>query len=92
MLASSNGSTPINAVQPCALSAPTPCRRRMAMVPSAIMQADPSISSSASGAFNTAGSKPSTSTPAKLSAIAAPVRQPKRSPSIHQASSDAIGT
>ena len=75
-----------------ALSAPTPRNRRVATVPSAIDSAEPSISASDSGARSTDGSKPSTSTPAKLDAIASPVRQPMRSPSSPHASSAAIGT
>ena len=61
-------------------------------VPMARNIADTSIKSRAAGLFSTVGSKPSTSTPAKLSAIAAPVRQWNRSPSSHHASSAAIGT
>ena len=54
--------------------------------------AEISISTTAIGLSSTSGSKPSTSTPPKLIAIATPVRQAKRSPSSHQASRAVIGT
>ena len=70
----------------------SPVSRRISTVPAARNSADTSISTSDKGAASTIGSKPITSTPAKLTAIAVAVRQAKRSPSHHHASSAAIGT
>ena len=65
---------------------------RISTVPIATISDEPIITKSAAGCASTIGSKPSTSTPAKLIATPTPVRQPKRSPSTHQASTTDIGT
>ena len=88
----SSGNTPTSAIQACRLKRVTPPRSRISTVLMARKNAEASISSSDSGLSSTSGSSPSTSTPPKLSAIAVPVRQAKRSPRIAQASSTDIGT
>ena len=91
-LAASNGSRLITAIQPCWLYTSSPRRPFISTVPIASSKAETSITSSAIGRSSTSGSKPSTSTPPKLSAIATPVRQAKRSPSSAHASRVVIGT
>src|SRR5690606_195302 len=91
-LSATSGPTAMIELQPCWLTVFSPARRRISTGPSARKPAETSISNNDAGCCMAVGSKPITSTPVKLTAIAAPVRQPKRSPSTAQASSEAIGT
>ncbi len=75
-LQASNGPTAISATQPCMPIGCIPVRPRIVTVPTASENADSSISISANGASSTIGSKPSTSTPAKLTLTPVQVRQP----------------
>ena len=91
-LIASSGSRLSTAVQPCWSTMRTSFSPRISTVPIATISDEPIITNSAAGRSNTIGSRPSTSTPAKLTATPTPVRQPKRSPSSHHASSTDIGT
>ena len=80
------------ATQHCWPIGVSPVRPRIITVPMARNRADTSISPMEAGDSSTTGSKPSTSTPAKLAAMPATVFQPIRSPRNSTASSVAIGT
>ena len=81
-----------SAIQPWSAKTPTPRKRRIWMVATAIASAPATIKSKASRWSNTTGSRPITSTPPKAAAMPDKRRRSSRSPSATTASKAENGT